>query len=231
MSRCTNHNRTYGVELDKSGVPGIKKVNLLSVDYVLLQSGDTLPKYEITPSRTVRKTKSVLFDAGTSRFDSSLFWFTCGFSQRNMNFDSIYGWEYSLLNPRDFWKNVPPRWKPLYHFFNKGITASPNDTDSVQTITKQLGITKNDFVAFKLDIDTPEIEIPIVLDLLNDKSHFAEFIDEFFFELHFRCEIMATCGWSLGMPEEFQGLQLNRASALQLFSDLRHRGIRAHIWP
>mgnify|MGYP003385695784 CR=1 FL=1 len=137
----------------------------------------------------------------------------------------------SLLNPEQFWRHVPPRWKPRYHFFNKGITASPTDADSVQTLTKQLGLTQNDFVAFKLDIDTPTIEIPIALDLLNGNSHFAELVDEFFFELHFRCEIMMPCGWDSGMPDKVEGLRLDRPGALELFRDLRRRGIRAHFWP
>jgi hypothetical protein len=148
-----------------------------------------------------------------------------------INFGSIFGWEMSLLEPSQFWKHVPPRWKPLYHFFNKDITASPTDADSVQTLTKQLGITKHDFVAFKLDIDTPKVEIPIVLDLLSKDSDFAEYIDEFFFELHFRCEVMMPCGWDSKMPEEFMGLKLDRHGALQLFGDLRRRGVRAHFWP
>lgn len=151
--------------------------------------------------------------------------------QRKLDFDSIFGWEMSLLEPAQFWAHVPPRWKSRYHFFNKGITASPTDDDSVQILTKQLGITKNDFVAFKLDIDTPAIEIPIALDLLNSHSPFAELIDEFFFELHFRCEIMMPCGWDSKMPEEVSGLRLDRAGALSLFGDLRRRGIRAHFWP
>jgi hypothetical protein len=81
MVHCKFNNSVYGKEVAKSGVANIPKESLLSADYVLLQSVDSLPKYEITPSNTVRKTKRVLFDAGTSRFDSSLFWFTCGFSQ------------------------------------------------------------------------------------------------------------------------------------------------------
>jgi hypothetical protein len=136
-----------------------------------------------------------------------------------------------LLNPRDFWSHVPPRWKPLYHFFNKGITSSPTEADSVQTLMRQLGVTKNDFVAFKLDIDTPSIEIPIAMDLLNEDAGFGDLIDEFFFELHFRCEIMMTCGWDSEMPDEFNGLRMDRYGALQFFGDLRRRGIRAHFWP
>ena len=65
------------------------------VDYVLLQSGAALHKQthtannkRIRPSNSVGKSvqplppnKHYLFDAGTSTFDSSLFWFTCAFSQ------------------------------------------------------------------------------------------------------------------------------------------------------
>jgi len=148
--------------------------------------------------------------------------------------DSIFGWELSLLNPVDFWQNVPARWKPLYHFFNKGITASATDSDSIQTLIQQLGITENDFVAFKLDIDTPDIEVPIALDLLNAESPFAQYIDEFLFELHFRCEIMSSCAWFMSTPEpeeEVMGLRMDRFGALKFFGDLRRRGIRAHFWP
>ena len=71
------------------------------VDYVLLQSGAALYNQTHTymGKRVVyssvngngigngngngngKKSKHYLFDAGTSTFDSSLFWFTCGYSQ------------------------------------------------------------------------------------------------------------------------------------------------------
>lgn len=81
MSHCSYNGRKYGEEVAKSGVSGIQQASLFSTDFVLLQSPGSLPGYEVTPGGTVRKTKKLLFDAGTSRFDSSLFWFTCGFSQ------------------------------------------------------------------------------------------------------------------------------------------------------
>lgn len=42
-----------------------------------------------------------------------------------------------------------------------------------------------DFVAFKLDIDHPAMEMPLALSLLSDPS-LAALVDEFFFELHFQ---------------------------------------------
>jgi hypothetical protein len=83
MSHCTgkNSNRTYGEEVAKSGVLDITQESIFNLDYVLLQSGHSIPNYEVTSSGHVRKTQKVMFDVGTSRFDSSLFWFTCGYSQ------------------------------------------------------------------------------------------------------------------------------------------------------
>ena len=85
-------------------------------------------------------------------------------------------------------------------------------------------------MSFKLDVDTPSVEIPIALEILNDPE-IHPLIDEFFFELHFRCEVLMDCGWGRKIPEEWDGLKLDRPSALKLFRDLRMKGIRAHFWP
>ena len=74
------------------------------------------------------------------------------------------------------------------------------------------------------------MEVPIALDLLNNPL-FTELVDEFFFELHFRCEFLGVCCWGYGMPESSNGLKLFRASALEFFANLRHKGIRSHFWP
>ena len=90
--------------------------------------------------------------------------------------------------------------------------------------------TPQDFVSFKLDIDNTDVELPIALNILKDPS-VSNLIDEFFFELHFRCEVMSDCGWGTGIPIESNGFVLDRNHALKLFRDLRDLGIRAHIWP
>ena len=151
--------------------------------------------------------------------------------QKNIDFDSIYGWEVSLQNPTSFWEHVPPRWKPLYHFFNSPLSSSANKADSIQSFLKKLKVTPNDFVSFKLDVDTPAVEIPIALDLLSSESEFVGLVDEFFFELHFRCEILMPCAWGRKMPEDYMGLKLNRYGALKFFGKIRRQGIRAHFWP
>ena len=85
-------------------------------------------------------------------------------------------------------------------------------------------------MSFKLDIDTPLIEIHAALDLLQQPD-VTDLVDEFFFEFHFRCEIMSRCGWGTRIPENILGLRLDRPRVMEFFQDLRRKGVRAHIWP
>lgn len=144
-------------------------------------------------------------------------------------FNQLFGWEYTLLEPIDFWNHVPPRYTGLYHFYNAPISSDPSSALSPLRLISQLAAL-GDFVTFKLDVDTPSVEIPIVLNMLNN-SKIHSLVDEFFFELHFRCEVMMPCAWLHDIPESYQGLKLDRPSALKLFRDLRKSGIRAHFWP
>ncbi len=90
----------------------------------------------------------------------------------------------TLLEPNDYWKRVPPLWKPYWHFYNVPIAADGAQPDSPVRFLKQMA-TPGDFVAFKLDIDHPAMEMPLALSLLSDPS-LAALVDEFFFELHFQ---------------------------------------------
>ena len=134
-----------------------------------------------------------------------------------------------MLNPRDYWQKVPKIWKPFWHFYNTPISSEPDHADNPLRMLRQL-VSERDFVAFKLDIDHPDTEMPIALSLLANGGDGA-LVDEFFFELHFRCEVMTSCGWGKRVPANSHGLELDRPTVLQFFIDLRKRGIRAHIWP
>eukprot|EP01032_Pedospumella_encystans_P013491 gene13491-15528_t len=200
---------------------------------LLNEAGAALSVLKNEPSARMKSSRgggrNFFLDAGTSTFDSALFWFVCGYLQNNIRFDAIYGWEMTLLEPNNFWTRVPKFLMPYYHFFNTPISAQTDDAQSVMRIIKQIA-SEEDFVSLKLDVDTPEVEIPIVQDLVADEA-LHRLVDEFFFELHFRCEIMMYCGWRDKMPVEHNGLKLDRPHALQLFTTLRQKGIRAHVWP
>jgi hypothetical protein len=79
--------------------------------------------------------------------------------QRKIAFDQDYGFEYTLLEPKDFWRRVPPKVRSVYHFFNAPVSKGHNETD-LSPVEMILDIAKpEDFVAFKLDIDSPTVRI------------------------------------------------------------------------
>ncbi len=135
----------------------------------------------------------------------------------------------TLLDPVNFWSRVPPNFKSIYTFFNSPAHADPNHPDCPLNIIKNVA-TAEDFVSFKLDIDTPSVEMPIAMEILKNPA-ITELVDEFFFEMHFRCELMMFCGWFQGMPEEINGVKFDRTFALDYFTNLRVNGVRAHFWP
>jgi hypothetical protein len=144
-----------------------------------------------------------------------------------MYMDSIYGWEMTLLEPKAFWEGVPDPIRESYNFYNIPISSNISSKSNPLRIIKDLA-TLDDFVAFKLDIDTPTVEVPIALDILANPD-VAELIDEFFFELHFNCPLLKGC-WG-PVPESTSGLKLDRISAMNLFQKYRTMGIRSHFWP
>ncbi len=112
---------------------------------------------------------------------------------------------------------------------NIPASIQKNSSGSILQTIKNI-VQEQDFVSFKLDIDNPEIEIPIFLDILQS-AEYSKYIDEFFFEIHFRCEAMMLCGWGIYVPYEVNGFELERANVLKAFQTLRRKGIRAHFWP
>ena len=203
----------------------ILQTSLYSVDHILIHHS----QYGKTVREKRHMGRSLLFDAGTSTFESSLWWFTCMYLQRNISFDQIFGWEKTLLKPDAFWDQVPSALRSRYHFYNAPVSADISHGNSVLRMIREIAL-KHDYVALKLDIDTPDVEIPIALAILHN-TEVRNLVDEFFFELHFQCDVMTSCGWGKRVPPQSHGLTLDRPHVLQFFIDLRKKGIRAHIWP
>lgn len=145
-------------------------------------------------------------------------------------FDEIFGWEYAVIYPPAFWNDVPAKIAPVYHFYNVPVEAEKQTPHSVTRFIQQTA-RKEDFVSFKLDIDTPSVEVPIALRILREQG-LLDLIDEYFFELHFDCEFLShdRGAWGPPPPPEIDGLRMNRLGALTYFQELRKNGLRAHIW-
>ena len=208
---------------------------LLSTDHILLQSGlnyynnSHLNHGHVNPSKP---NKHYFFDVGSSLFYTSPAFFICAYSQRKMSFDAMYSWESTLLEPSSFWKYVPARWLPHYHFYNTPVEAGYAGHHSVLRIINEIA-SEDDFVSFKLDIDNSTIEVPIFQDIVNNVDGIAKKIDELFFEFHFDCEMMQFSGWDEPDPNIFpQGLaKMDRVFAFEQFLALRKLGVRAHVYP
>ena len=246
-----NISHQFTKAIAKSGFSAIiNQVNLINVDHILvhhrgisgsdhendatrnIQSHHSKPSLQKQPPPTTNQQsgRNYMFDAGTSGFESSLWWFTCMYKLRNISFDQIFGWEMTLLQPDAFWEKVPAPIRSRYHFFNAPVSSNISHGNSVLRMILETSL-PHDYVAFKLDIDTPHVEIPIALDILTNPE-VRNLVDEFFFEFHFRCDIMMYCGWSDNIPMTQYGLNLSsRYDAMDLFRRYRRKGIRSHFWP
>ena len=79
-----------------------------------------------------------------------------------------------------------------------------------------------DFCAFKLDIDTPWVEMPVVEQLLENPGN----LKEFFFEHHVVSPVMSPW-WARGGPGAMKG---TTRDSYEIFTKLRQKGVRSHSW-
>ena len=223
-------------DLDKAfmSLPKEHRRSLLSTDHILLHSGlsyynnSHLNHGHMNPSKP---NKHYFFDAGSSLFYTSVGLFICAYSQRKISFDAMYGWEATLLEPSSFWKHVPAKWLPYYHFYNVPVEPGFAGHHSVLRIIDEV-VREDDFVSFKLDIDNSTVEIPIFQAIVENTNGIAKKIDELFFEFHFDCEMMQFSGWEEPDPQTFpKGVKkMDRVYAYEQFLALRKLGIRAHAY-
>ena len=174
----------------------------------------------------------MFFYLGASQsFTISTQYFACAYAQTGINVDQIYSYEYVKHDPVMWWNSVPSPFTKKLHFINVGVGADVKSEYNPVHLIKSL-FEPNDFVAFKLDVDTSDIEIPIFLEILEDPSVHS-LIDEFIFELHYNCPVMSKWWGHVVLKAnstKSHALSFNRVTALKMFSDLRHKGVRAHFW-
>lgn len=172
-----------------------------------------------------------LFDAGASTYNSgaggaSQSWFVNTYRARGIEFDRIIGWEARPMDPKSQWSTVPDDIKRKTSWYNIPANATVDHADNPLTYIKKL--TKpEDFVVFKLDIDTPQVEVAIVQQILND-AELHTLIDEFYFEHHVTGSPMQWHGW--GNLSTVETPLNDITDSYELFSYLRTKGIRSHSW-
>lgn len=139
-------------------------------------------------------------------------------------FDHIYGFEISQKDPKEVYEtSLPEEYISSYHWINVGVSATEGaKLNPLHSVIKKFN--EDDFVVVKLDIDTPSVEMPLVHQLLEDSDGiYSKIIDQFYFEHHIHLGELA--------PYWGQGVNGTVKDSLELFSNLRKKGIPAHYWP
>ena len=185
------------------------------------------------------KSKTYYFDAGASSWSQgpggpSLSVLANYWDRNGMTFDDVRAFEGST-SPKDFNAAVPDQWKRRTTFTQAWIRSLPDvpATDDADLdgpflpthITETVG--PDDYVIFKLDIDSPTVETNTVLHLLSEEgaADLAN-IDEFFWEHHVYGNYLMRTVWSMRPGQDDRSI---RESA-ELFLQLRQRRVRSHSW-
>ena len=117
--------------------------------------------------------RTVFLDMGASLDfhsgqESPAMYVTKLYSKFGFHFDHIYAFEVTPKDARQVYQKVPPEFMHSYHWMNIGVSAEVDSQyNPLSSIIKRFD--KDDFIVVKLDIDTPHLEYPLVLQLLGDE--------------------------------------------------------------
>ena len=171
--------------------------------------------------------KFYYFDAGATEWNStkklggsSLEYFTSVFGRHGIDFDLVEAWEGSAAG-NFFEKSIPDVYKNRTIFHHEYISTTPGKAPFVPSIIKERA-RKDDYVVFKLDIDSKAVETAIVEFLLVSED--LDWIDEFIWEHHVDNYLMNP-NWANTIDET-----KDIRDSYAYFLKLRKRGIRAHSW-
>lgn len=172
------------------------------------------------------KTRIVLLDMGASLdfhqgLQSPAMYILELYSKFGFMFDHIYAFEVTDKHAKDVYSAVPDNLLASYHWINVGIQPDPESPyNPLYRILKKFH--KDDLIVVKLDVDTPQVEISMARQILNDPQ-LSDMVDQFYFEHHVHMAEM----------KQYWGNSMNGTirDSLQLFRDLREKGVAAHFWP
>ena len=176
--------------------------------------------------------QNIFVDLGASTWDAgnggpSQSWFYDSYKQRGIEFDRLLMWEANPTPAAAIFSDLPKDVWQKYQYFNWPASSNASDPSSPLNIIKKIA-KPGDFVVLKLDIDTPEVEMAILRDLLSDPS-LLELVDEFFFEYHVLFGPM-TMDWFGSSDPRHTHTTDTLADSYNVFRTLREKRVRAHSW-
>ena len=174
---------------------------------------DELGKFEARREQPSHQ-QAIVATGGSISFLRSLFRRNC------IEFDHIWGWDPRPASLDSWMSRVPKSDHGKVTFFNEAVNASDESALGVLRRTAR----PEDYVVFKLDIDTPHIEEQI-LDILLASDDTTSLIDEFFFEYQ-----PSAGPFHLDDDGDNSSKKGSVAYGMKIMGALRRRGIRAHFW-
>ena len=153
-------------------------------------------------------------------------WFYDSYKRHGLEFDRLV-WVAEPTPVSEIFSSLP---KDLWHkfqYFNWPASSNSSDASSPLNIIKKIA-QPGDFVVLKLEIDTPEVEMAILRELLRDPS-LLELVDEFFFEYHVIFGPM-NMDWFGSLDPRDAHTTDTLADSYNVFRTLREKGVRAHSW-
>jgi hypothetical protein len=176
--------------------------------------------------------RAYFFDLGASIYSQGLGgasqkWFVEGYAQRGIAFDRIFAWEPNQFPDSKIYGSAPSHVVDRLSYYNVGVDARPNAKHNPLRTLRAIA-TPRDFVVFKLDIDTAEVEEQLIMQILND-TNLSDRIDELYFEHHVWLHPLSRPhnGWG---PSVANHTRCTVHDSYAVFKALRERGIRAHSW-
>lgn len=188
--------------------------------------GDILSKDYLLPSYSNAVDKEIVYiDAGASTFhegvggSSQSYFYNYYKKYRSVKFRKWFLWEVKKQNITKIMNDIPFDIVNIYNYYNHPIVTDINSKNNPLTKIKQYQ--NNSYIIFKLDVDTPQVEIPIFDYLLNNNDIMP---DEFYFEYHYFSYLMKKW-WGERVDNN-----CSLYCATNKFLYLRKKGIRSHPW-
>lgn len=231
-------------------IEALDDVNNFRRGYALKYIWDVEDKTHILPwllgnkvDLNLRK-RRVLLDLGGNMFNTSVQWFMrmypCDFTEVHVFEIDTKLFQFPVA-PYEESSNVAeqnmlatvvnetpriPTWMiermKLYNVFvSDGDDVGKNALNITRFIKEELGLTAEDTVVVKMDIEGSEWDI---LNRWTQDPEMADIVDELFVEIHYSDFSMGGFGW-------FQFKDHTREQAVHLLAGLRAKGFFAHAWP
>jgi hypothetical protein len=150
-------------------------------------------------------------------------WFVERYQRHRVAFDWIVSFEYDKIDPEQIYAAVPAEILPHYLYYDRPVEATVDGKWNPWRILRGMGARPEDYVVVKLDIDTPEVENPLIEQILDDPS-LQTLLDEVFFEHHVNTKAMHRYWGLSNSPITLKDTYRN-------FTSLRRKGVRMHSWP